>query len=269
MILVVGRGFLGAAIAAALPPAQVRAAGHREIGAEGLLAGVAAVVHAGRDPALGGAAWSLEGDAELALARRAARAHAAFLSLGTRKVYAASPQPLAETGRVGPVDRYGRQKLALEHALVEILGPHLTRLRLANVFGYERDPARSTFLTAALASLAERDEIRLDVSPFVARDFLPVEACAAWIAELARRPPAGVVNVGSGVALPLGRLALWLVEGFGRGRLVVASPEERDPFVLDTGRLRGLLGGRRCGPEELRRRALDLGRRLRAEVDRR
>lgn len=265
-VLVVGRGFIGQAVAASLPPGTVRLVGHAEIGSEGLLAGIDTVVHAGRHPALGSEAWSLDEDAEPVLARAAAKARLAFVSLGTRKVYAPSGQPLVETDRIGPTDRYGRQKLALEHALVAILGRRLTRLRLGNVFGFERDPARRTFLSAALASLAATDEIRFDMSPFVVRDFLPVELCGAWIAQVARQAPGGVLNLGSGVPLPTGRLALWLIEGHGRGRLVVDSPEERDAFVLDTSSLRGLLGGAGCDLATLRAACLALGRRLRTET---
>jgi dTDP-4-dehydrorhamnose reductase/UDP-glucose 4-epimerase len=170
---------------------------------------------------------------------------------------------------VGPTDLYGRQKLSLEHALAEALGPRLTRLRLANIFGYERMAGRTSFLTKALAGLSRRDEIRFDMSPFVRRDFLPIELCARWLAEIARRPPGGVLNVGSGVALPAGRLALWLIEGFGRGRLIIENPEERDSFVLDTRNLKALLGGAGCTAEDLRARCLAIGQRLHMEIDRR
>ena len=70
----------------------------------------------------------------------------ASLSLGTRKVYAPSGNPLSETDRIGPIDLYGSHKLALEHALAAVLGRRLTRLRLANIFGYERLAGRATFL---------------------------------------------------------------------------------------------------------------------------
>jgi dTDP-4-dehydrorhamnose reductase/UDP-glucose 4-epimerase len=103
------------------------------------------------------------------------------------------------------------------------------------------------------------------MSPFVARDFLPVQTCARLLAQIALAPPGGILNVGSGIALPTGRLALWVLEGFGRGKLVIESPQERDAFVLDVGRLT-----RRYGPpctyEELRRRCLELGRRLAREA---
>ena len=58
-------------------------------------------------------------------------------------------------------------------------------------------------------------------------------------------------------------MALWLIEGHGRGRLVIDRPDERDQFVLDTRSLKGLLGGAACGEDDLRASCLDIGRRLR------
>jgi UDP-glucose 4-epimerase len=267
--LVIGRGFIGRAVTAALASGEARLIAHDAIGDPNLLRGVATVLFSGRNPALGSEAWRLEDDPELALARRAAAAHVSLVSLGTRKVYAPSGNPLSETDRIGPVDLYGVQKLALEHALAGVLGPRLTRLRLANVFGYERTPGRETFLAQMLRGLSRQDEIRFDMSPFVRRDFLPIDLCAAWLAEVARRPPGGILNVGSGIALPTGRLALWLIEGYGRGRLTIESPDERDSFVLDTRNLKALLGGAGCSQDDLRERCVAIGRQLGAELARR
>ena len=57
-------------------------------------------------------------------------------------------------------------------------------LRLANIFGYERGPGRRTFLSLTLDRLAREGRIRFDMSPFVERDFLPVEACARLLARI-------------------------------------------------------------------------------------
>lgn len=264
-VLIVGRGFIGSAAAAALGPEQARLVGHDAIGGADLLQGIATVLYAGRDPALATEGWRLEADLELALARRAAAGHQAFVTLGTRKVYAPAHRPLSETDRVGPVDLYGQQKLELEHALLAILGPRLTRLRLGNIFGFEAALGRTTFMAAMLAGLSRRGEIRFDVSPFVRRDFLPIDLCARWLADLARHPPGGVLNVGSGVPLAIGRLALWLIEGYGKGRLVIDRPDERDAFVLDTHNLKGLLAGTACGEADLHAACLAIGRRLRRQ----
>jgi nucleoside-diphosphate-sugar epimerase len=226
-------GFIGAELARAIP--GCRTAGHADIGRADLLDAVRTAIWCGRDPRLGGESWRLADDAEIAFARRCASAGVHLLSLGTRKVYAPSTTALAEDSPVGPADAYGRQKLELERALQEVLGGRLTRLRLANVFGWE--PGRRTFMGQMLASLSHDGEIRFDMSPFTRRDFLAVEDAARLIAALAADPPGGVVNVGSGHGLETGRLAMALIRGYGRGRLMVERAEERDAFTLDTRRL--------------------------------
>ena len=84
-------------------------------------------------------------------ARRAARA--SFVSLGTRKVYAPSAQP-ADRDRPGRPGRPLRRARSSRSSTrwPTALGPRLTRLRLANIFGYERLPGRSTFLSRLLAA---------------------------------------------------------------------------------------------------------------------
>ncbi|HMR34484.1 MAG TPA: sugar nucleotide-binding protein [Geminicoccaceae bacterium] len=229
-------GFIGAEVARAIP--GCRTAGHAD--AARALGGVRTAIWCGRDPRLGSEAWRIEDDAEIGIARACAAAGIHLLSLGTRKVYAASAAPLHEGSALGPADAYGRQKLRLELALAEILGTRLTRLRLANIFGWE--PGRRTFMGTMLAGLSRDGEIRFDMSPFTRRDFLAAEDAAALIAALAADPPGGVVNVGSGLGLETGRLAMALIRGYGRGRLVVEKAEERDAFTLDTRRLFWLTG---------------------------
>ncbi len=245
MILVTGAGgFIGRAVVEALGPAAI-AASHRAFDAPTAAepttkGGIRAVVHAGRDPRLGKPDYRLEHDVELEIARFAAAHDLPFLSLGTRKVYASSNQPHAEEAPLGPTDRYGEQKLAVEEALMAILGERLTRLRLANIFGAER--GRTSFMGLMLQGLATADTITFDMSPFVARDFLPVETTARAIAALARKPPGGIVNIGSGAPLEVGRLALALIEGRGSGRLLVTDPRHHDAFTLDVTRLQALTG---------------------------
>jgi dTDP-4-dehydrorhamnose reductase/UDP-glucose 4-epimerase len=103
------------------------------------------------------------------------------------------------------------------------------------------------------------------MSPFVERDFLPVGVFARVLADIAEAPPGGILNVGSGIGLPTGRLALWILEGFGRGELVVESTEENDPFVLDITRLKALYGPP-CSLADLRDACLAIGSRLAAEL---
>jgi dTDP-4-dehydrorhamnose reductase/UDP-glucose 4-epimerase len=241
---------------------QISAVGHDAIDRSDLLDGIDRAISFARHPLLGSEGYRpATMDPDLRLAERVAGRGIHYVMLSSRKVYAPSGRPLAETAPTGPQDRYGQHKLAIEGALRERLGARLTILRLANVFGYERGQSRRTFFSLTLDGLAREGRIRFDMSPFVERDFLPVEACARVLARIVAAPPGGVLNVGSGIGVPTGRLALWVLEGYGRGELVIESPREHDAFVLDVGELT-----RRYGPpctyDELRASCIDLGRRL-------
>lgn len=265
-LLAVGRNsFLARQFLASLPDDRVRAVGHDEIDRPDLLDGIGCVLNFARHPLAASADYRPEDmDPDLRLARRIGDRPLRYLMLSSRKVYAPAAGPLAESAPLGPTDAYGRAKLATEQTLHALLGERLTVLRLANIFGYEREPGRRTFLAILLDRLLREGQIRYDMSPFVERDFLPVEDCARVLARVAEEPPGGVLNVGSGIGLPTGRLALWIIEGYGRGELVIESPREHDAFVLDINRLRRL-HGTPCTLEQLRARCLTLGRRLATE----
>ena len=266
-VLVVGRhSFLARHALEALDPSEVEAVGHDEIERPGLLDGIGCVVNFSRQPLAASDACRLEQmDVDLCLARRIGGRDIAYVMLSSRKVYAPSDAPLSETAPTAPSDPYGRHKLAVEQALRDLLGERLTVLRLANIFGYERAPGRRTFVATSLDRLAREGRIHYAMSPFVERDFLPVAAFARVLANIVRTPPGGILNVGSGIGLPTGRLALWILEGFGRGELVISSTEEKDPFVLDIARLEGLYG-RPCSLSDLRDACLAIGRRLAADL---
>jgi UDP-glucose 4-epimerase len=261
-LLVVGAGSFIARHFLAACRGPVSAVGYDAIDRSDLLDGVDRVISCARHPLLGSERYHVATmDPDVRLAERIAGRAIEYVMLSSRKVYAPSARPLAEADPTAPQDLYGQQKLAVEKALRAKLGERLTVLRLANVFGYERGPERRTFLSLLLDGLADEGRIRLDMSPFTARDFLPVEACARLLARIVAAPPGGVLNVGSGIALPTGRLALWVLEGYGRGELVIESPREHDAFVLDINKLTRHYGAP-CTYDELRAACLDLGRRL-------
>jgi nucleoside-diphosphate-sugar epimerase len=267
-VLVLGRNsYLAGGLIAAAPRERLRLAHHGAIDDPGLLDGVGCVVSFAKDPAITSPDYRPDDDPDVRLARRLGdRGDIRFVMVSTRKVYAPSALPLAEDAPLGPTDAYGRNKLAVEERLRTLLGERrLTVLRVANVFGDERLPGRRTFMAQALGRLAREDRIVFDMSPLTPRDFLPVEAFGRIAAAVALDPPGGVLNAGSGIPLAAGRLAHWVLLGYGRGRLVAASGVERDGFVLDVRRLTARYGPP-CSYDDLRRTCIGLGRRLATET---
>lgn len=240
-LLIMGRnGFLARHLMNALPPRTFLAAGHDALDRADLVDDTRTVISCMLDPTLGRDGYDLDQDPDVRLARRIEDRPIRYLMLSSRKVYAPCDIPLKEADPTGPLDPYGRNKLAVERRLRDLLGERLTILRLANIFGYERD--RRTFLGLLLDRLAGEGSIHYDMSPFVRRDFLPVERAAALLAKLVQDPPGGVLNLGSGIGLPVGRLALWILEGYGRGCLVIEQPREHDAFTLDVAQLQAHVG---------------------------
>jgi dTDP-4-dehydrorhamnose reductase/UDP-glucose 4-epimerase len=218
--------------------ANCRFVGHDELDRPDLLDGVGRIVNFAYHPELRSGPYRAELDIDLRLGRAAAELGLGYVMLSTRKVYAPEYAfGASEDAPVGPVDAYGRNKLTIERLLANLLGERLTVLRVGNVVGYDRIDGRPSFMSVMLGRLANEGRVTLDVSPFTRRDFLPIEQVAAAIKAVLNHRLGGTYNVGSGACVEIGRMALWVIEGFGKGELVVTSPRIHDEFALDIGKL--------------------------------
>ncbi|HSW20192.1 MAG TPA: NAD-dependent epimerase/dehydratase family protein [Ramlibacter sp.] len=220
------------------------------------------------DPRLKTGAYDAACDADLQLAQRLP-SHTRVVMLSSRLAYGpAGDEPCLHESRAPRPDRpYGINKLRTEKALAALLGARLTVLRLSNVFGDEDQPGRQNFLAVALRSLRDQRRVVLDMSPFVERDFIPVDALAEHIVQISRAPQAGLYNIGAGAAVPTGRIAQWLIEGHGHGEMVVTDMREFDAFWLDIAAARRDFGIGPVPVQRIRQACLDLGRRARETQD--
>jgi len=189
-----------------------------------------------------------------------------YVMVSSRKVYSHDAQWNArEDSPAAGQDAYGRNKLLIEESLIKILGNNLTILRPGNVIGFERQPERVRFGAYLLNQLASNGEIRLTVSPFVRRDVVPVDYFCEVLAEVVVRKPGGIFNVGAEQALEVGKIALWMLDGFGHGKLIVESSAEIDEFQLDSRKLATEFG-LTCNAVRLQHFCKKLGAMLRAEI---
>lgn len=210
--------------------------------------------------------YSEEQDFDLKVARLAHAAKAKFVALSTRKVYSADQLWGATESATcaGDGSFYGTNKAISERAIAAVVGPSLLVLRLSNIFGFEltQGAPRNTFFARMLSDLRAQNAACFDMAPQTRRDFLPVEHCASMVIAAIAGGGAGVFNVGCGFPIACGDMARWVMEGFGRGRLIVSNDAIRDEFFLDMTKWRETGLAHLITPDELRSYCLDLGRKL-------
>jgi UDP-glucose 4-epimerase len=189
------------------------------------------------------------------------RPHVQYTLLSSRMAYGTPPADgrLHTALQPQPINLYGQAKWRTEKALRELLGDRLLVLRLSNIFGQEDVPGRRNFFAMALRSLREQGRIVLDISPFVERDFLPVDQLAQSLVHVSQFWQCGLFNLGAGHGLPTGRIAQWLIEGHGRGELLVNNLREHDAFWLDMSATRQTFGIPPTPAALIRERCLALG----------
>jgi nucleoside-diphosphate-sugar epimerase len=234
------------------------------------LSGARTVINCAFDPRLKSGPYDSEHDIDLHIAAQLRNWPAVhYVMLSSRLAYGPAPGDLRlHEGMTATPDRhYGKAKLTTERALQGLLGDRLTVLRLSNVFGDEAWPGRQSFFASAMRSLKDHGRIVLDISPFVERDFIPVQELAVSLVRIASAPRPGLFNLGAGCATPTGRVAQWLIEGFGGGVMLVSDLREFDAFRLDIAAARAAFAIEPVSPAVVRERCTHLGARLRDTVE--
>jgi nucleoside-diphosphate-sugar epimerase len=167
------------------------------------------------------------------VAEIARRSGARYVMVSSRAVYAPRlDPPLSEDEPVAPKTIYGKNKAKIEATLQELLGSRLLILRLGNVFGSE-PLGRHTFVSTALRSLVREGTIELDIAPTTRKDFVPAWFVGQAAATLVSQGADGIVNIGSGIALPIGEVANALIRGNGTGQVKVLCDDIGEEFCLD------------------------------------
>lgn len=225
--------------------------------------GLRAVVNFAFAPQMSACGYDAALDVDTQLAQLVTGGAAHYVMISSRKVYGASARPVAlrEDGPVHPDSPYGAAKLAIEASLEDTLGQErLSIIRPSNIFGVE--PGRKTFFGMALTRLLDEGKIVYDFNPDVPRDFLSVWRFSADLMRILNAPQAGVFNLGAGFGTACGDIASWLMEGYGRGELVVADDVTKDAFWMDMTKTRAAYGLDAYSPEDQKADCLRVGKAL-------
>jgi dTDP-4-dehydrorhamnose reductase/UDP-glucose 4-epimerase len=222
------------------------------------------VINFAFDPCLMTEEYDESLDVDLRLAKAAKQSGAHYLMLSSRRVYAKEEQQGAnEKSPVEGIDAYGRNKAKTEAVLRELLPEdRLTILRIGNVIGFEYPRNRMSFMGYILSGLKSKGFVEFTTSPEGVRDFISDEHFAKVLMEIVSRGLAGTYNLGSGHPVAIGKLAEWVLEGYGEGDLRVANWDRTGEFHLDISKLQALMTV--AYPEaDLKAFCIGLGRRLR------
>lgn len=266
LVLIVGGGsFLAREFATLNPGFPARYISHDKIDDPSIYEGVNSIVNFAFAPEMYSQGYERSLDIDLRIAEYAVRHALHYVMISSRKVYQQDVQwDAQEDSPVSGMDAYGRNKLQIECNLSKMLGGRLTILRPGNIIGFETIPGRQRMGAFLLNQLKQTESIHISLSPFVRRDIVPVNYFCAVLREILQKRPPGIYNVGAGEATEIGRIALWMIEGFGRGQLVVENSHVADEFQLNSTRLNEVTG-LSCGRSEVALYCRDLGRRLAAE----
>lgn len=138
-----------------------------------------------------------------------------------------------------PATPYGESKKRL-HELAEATGVSSAWARVFAVYGPGEPDSR--FIPRMIRALTG-DEPGVCTATSAARDFIYVRDVAAALLALAKSDVRGGVNVGTGVATPLGDVVRLLVEQLGHGENIRMEPGNDPPLVVaDITRLRDEVG---------------------------
>ena len=223
-ILVIGRNsFFAKRFVAACADLDVRHVAVADLDRPEVFDGVGTVVNFAFDPRFYREPYAPELDVDRRIADQIAGRPLRYVLMSSRAVYGPAVKWNASENRETVGDgQYGVNRVSIERAVAERLDwRRLTILRISNTIACELQPGRrTTFMSQALSSLRDHSEIRFDMNPASRRDFITGDFFCGTLRFLIEHGATGIFNVGCGFPVPTGDVATWIIEGFGKGRLV-------------------------------------------------
>lgn len=266
-VVAVGKSsFLAGALRATQPPNWIFLSHRDALASTGWIDNASCIVNFSYSPALRSGEYDAAEDIDLKLASLVSNRPVHYIMLSSRAAYgpATGDGRLREGQEENPSTAYGRNKLATERALREIIGGRLTVLRAANIFGHEK--GRKTFFGLSLSGLAERGVISFDMNPAQRRDFLSAWRFADALKKIAAKPVAGLFNLGAGFGTPCEKIAQWLIEGYGSGIIEVKDSGKTDSFWLDMNHTHATFGIPDVTTDDLRQDCISCGAKLKNKL---
>ncbi len=195
------------------------------------------VVNCALNPTFKTQPYDQEKDVDYQMAKLSYESGCNYVMLSTRKVYGsyADLRTFTEESQTNPFDFYSENKLISEYKIQKEFGDKSVIVRGSNLFGFEL--GRQSFMGFCMNQLISDSKIVFTISEHVKRDFIDIGTSCMLLDSISKRKLTGIYNLSSNYGLEIGKVAKYLIRGYGAGEFLCTSDVMKEQFIIDNNKL--------------------------------
>jgi nucleoside-diphosphate-sugar epimerase len=262
-VLIIGRNsFLAKELIKKLEKDTFSAITHNEALAIDTFDGVDCIVNFAYNPILNEKQYEESFDICYLIRKKIIGLNIHYVMISSRKVYGDSKWNSKEVDELRPGNYYGVNKKETERRLLKIGVNNLTILRVGNVMGEELEAKRIRMGSYMIKSLKTSGDIEISYSLKTRKDVISSDYFVKVLGWVVSNKPDGIYNIGSGCSQEVGEIGGWLINGYGKGKIIGLSSKIQDEFQLDCAKFKKI-SGLSESPVELKNYITNIGKTLR------
>jgi UDP-glucose 4-epimerase len=243
-ILIIGKNsFLASEFIKKLEIGRYEVLSHREALARNNFEGIGCIINFAYHPFFVENCYKEEFDIDYLIRNKILKNHIHYVMISSRRVYGQNQGwNSSENDKPAPNEWYGINKHITEKKLLEIKPNAITILRVSNVIGKELNPDRLRMGSYLINCLLRKGKIEISYSLKTKKDVISINYFSEVLNWIICAQPDGIFNIGSGNSQPIGTIAQWIINGFGKGEILCHSNIVEDNFQLDNSKFVQLSG---------------------------
>jgi len=263
-ILIIGKNsFLANEFIKKQEPNTYLAISHKEALTRITFDGVDCIINFAYNPKLNRVSYEESLDVDYLVRKKIIGMNVHYVMISTRKVYGKNRKwNSKELDELMPEDYYGLNKKETEYRLLKIGENNLTILRVGNVMGEEFEAERIRMGSYMIKSLKTSGDIEISYSLKTRKDVISSDYFVKVLGWVVSNKPDGIYNIGSGCSQEVGEIGGWLINGYGKGKIIGLSSKIQDEFQLDCAKFKKI-SGLSESPVELKNYITNIGKTLR------
>lgn len=195
------------------------------------------VINCALNPAFKTQAYDEKIDVDYKMAKLAYENNCHYTMVSTRKVYGSSVElkTYTEDSPTNPFDFYSENKLICENKILQQFGDKCVIVRGSNLFGFEL--GRQSFMGFCMNQLKHSEKIIFSIDENTKRDFIDIHTSSFLLDNISRKKLTGIYNLSSNYGLEIGKVAKYLIRGYGKGEFICTSNIVKEQFIIDNTKL--------------------------------